>query len=78
MSTPMRNRENPSLSKPETKTMARVVCLPDFEERLFLGIGLRYSTRVGPVRLDTGVLLDRRSDGADDIVQIYVSIGQAF
>ena len=47
------------------------------EERLFIGtgIGLRYSTSIGPLRLDAGVPLDRR---VDDIVQIYVSIGQAY
>ncbi|MGH8520881.1 MAG: autotransporter assembly complex protein TamA [Gammaproteobacteria bacterium] len=53
--------------------------LPSLEERLFAGtgIGLRYITPIGPLRLDAGVPLDRRS-GVDDIVQIYVSIGQAF
>ncbi|MGH8576870.1 MAG: BamA/TamA family outer membrane protein, partial [Gammaproteobacteria bacterium] len=41
------------------------------------GIGLRYSTPIGPLRLDVGVPLARRS-GVEDIVQIHVSIGQAF
>ena len=53
--------------------------LPSLEEDLFIGtgVGLRYSTPIGPLRADIGVPLDRRSD-VDDIVQIYVSIGQAF
>ena len=53
--------------------------LPSLEERLFIGTGpgLRYSTPIGPLRLDLGVPLDRRP-AVDDIVQIYVSIGQAF
>ncbi|MGH8563982.1 MAG: BamA/TamA family outer membrane protein [Gammaproteobacteria bacterium] len=44
----------------------------------FIGtrVGLRYSTPIGPLRLNAGVPLDRRS-GVDEIVQIYVSIGQA-
>ncbi|MCA1853055.1 MAG: autotransporter assembly complex protein TamA [Beggiatoa sp.] len=53
--------------------------LPSLEEDLFIGtgMGLRYITPIGPLRADIGVPLDRRSD-VDDIVQIYVSIGQAF
>jgi translocation and assembly module TamA len=45
--------------------------------RLGAGLGLRYYTAIGPLRLDIGVPLDRRP-GVDDAVQIYVSIGQAF
>ncbi|MGH8536406.1 MAG: autotransporter assembly complex protein TamA [Gammaproteobacteria bacterium] len=53
--------------------------LPSLEERLFIGtgIGLRYITPIGPLRLDVGVPVNRRS-GIDDIVQVYVSIGQAY
>ncbi len=49
------------------------------EEGLFLGtgIGLRYITPIGPLWLDAGVTLDRRSD-VDDMFQIYVSSGQAY
>ncbi|WP_159711310.1 BamA/TamA family outer membrane protein, partial [Geminicoccus flavidas] len=45
--------------------------------RLGAGIGARYYTPIGPVRLDVAVPLDRR-EGIDDAYQIYVSIGQAF
>ena len=52
---------------------------PDFEEDLLwgAGVGLRYHTPIGPIRLDVGFPLNRRKD-IDDPVQIYVSIGQAF
>jgi len=52
---------------------------PDFEEpiRWGTGVGLRYYTAVGPLRLDLAFPLDRR-EGIDDAYQIYVSIGQAF
>lgn len=41
------------------------------------GIGFRYFTPLGPLRLDIGFPLDRRED-IDDSYQIYVSLGQAF
>ncbi len=41
------------------------------------GLGLRYFSAVGPLRLDVAVPLDRRR-GVDAPVQVYVSIGQAF
>ncbi|WP_421862117.1 autotransporter assembly complex protein TamA [Parvibaculum sp.] len=41
------------------------------------GLGLRYYTPIGPVRLDVAVPLNRR-DNVDDAFQIYVSLGQAF
>jgi translocation and assembly module TamA len=40
------------------------------------GIGGRYFTALGPVRLDVGFPLNKRS--SDDPFQIYVSLGQAF
>ena len=40
------------------------------------GIGLRYYTPIGPVRLDIAVPLDKKSD--DRGYQIYISIGQSF
>ncbi|WP_374445000.1 autotransporter assembly complex family protein [Stella sp.] len=53
--------------------------LPGFGDRLFVGagIGLRYYTSFGPVRLDLATPLNRR-DGVDDLVQVYISLGQAF
>lgn len=51
---------------------------PDLDEgvRVGAGVGLRYYTPVGPVRLDIAVPLDKRS--VDDDFQVYVSFGQAF
>ena len=40
------------------------------------GIGLRYNTAIGPLRLDVATPLRRRS--SDGVIQIYASIGQAF
>lgn len=41
------------------------------------GVGVRYYTDFGPVRVDVGVPL-RGNDGADEGFQLYISIGQAF
>ncbi len=51
---------------------------PDFAEgiQVAAGVGLRYHTLAGPVRLDVGVPLNPRD--ADDAFQVYFSIGQAF
>jgi len=53
--------------------------LPDLETamRWGAGIGGRYYTPIGPLRLDVGVPLNPRP-GVDDSFQVYVSIGQAF
>ena len=52
--------------------------LPDLSRRLFLGagIGVRYYTALGPLRLDLAAPLHR--SGGDRPMQIYVSLGQAF
>lgn len=52
---------------------------PDLSESMLFGAGIggRYTTPFGPLRLDVGFPLRRRS-GVDDPFQIYVSIGQAF
>lgn len=52
---------------------------PDFGEDLFwaAGLGFRYFTAAGPIRLDVAFPLNPR-DGIDDDFQIYVSFGQAF
>lgn len=51
---------------------------PDLGEKQLqaLGLGVRYYTPVGPLRLDVAFPLDRRS--IDSPFQIYFSIGQAF
>lgn len=46
------------------------------EVRETLGVGIRYSTPVGPIRLDFARLMDRR-DG-EDRYQIFFSIGHTF
>jgi translocation and assembly module TamA len=52
--------------------------IPSFDEdlRLGAGVGLRYITGLGPIRLDVAVPLDRRE--GDPSVGVYVGIGQAF
>lgn len=59
--------------------------MPDFRGRNMLwgtGIGARYYSPVGPIRLDIGFPLKRRKDSAgkaiDAPVQFYISVGQAF
>lgn len=51
---------------------------PDFKEdfQWSAGLGLRYFTIAGPIRLDVGFPLNPRQP--DDIFQIYISLGQAF
>lgn len=51
---------------------------PDFEApvQVAAGLGGRYYTDFGPLRVDIGVPLNRRD--ADDFVQVYISLGQAF
>ncbi len=53
--------------------------VPDFSENFQwgAGLGLRYYTAIGPIRLDVAVPLNRREE-IDDAWQFYVSIGQAF
>lgn len=46
------------------------------DERVGAGIGIRYFTGFGPLRLDVAAPLDRRSQ--DSSVAIYIGIGQAF
>jgi translocation and assembly module TamA len=42
-----------------------------------VGIGARYRTPIGPIRLDIAVPLARRGE-RDEPVHIYVGLGQAF
>jgi len=51
--------------------------LPKLDDLRFgAGIGVRYHTRFGPIRVDIGTPLNRRS--GDPRVAVYVSLGQAF
>ncbi len=52
---------------------------PDFDEsiRVSAGLGLRYYTAIGPIRLDVATPI-RREQGDDRSFAIYVGIGQAF
>ncbi|WP_245974173.1 autotransporter assembly complex protein TamA [Bosea caraganae] len=52
--------------------------LPNFKETLALsaGLGLRYYTPIGPIRLDVAAPLNPRK--GDKPVAVYISIGQAF
>jgi translocation and assembly module TamA len=51
---------------------------PDFDEsiRVAAGIGLRYYTGIGPIRVDVAFPLDRRR--GDNTAALYISLGQAF
>lgn len=52
--------------------------LPDFSEtlRIGVGLGLRYHTAIGPIRLDVATPLDRRK--GEKPYAVYISLGQAF
>jgi translocation and assembly module TamA len=50
---------------------------PDFSDvRMGAGLGVRYATAIGPIRLDVGVPLNRQR--GDSQYGIYVGLGQAF
>ena len=51
---------------------------PDFREplRVAVGLGLRYYTPIGPIRVDVAAPLNRRS--GDKPAALYVGIGQSF
>ena len=46
------------------------------ELRYAVGPGIRYNTPVGPLRVDFGVIVDRRA--GEDFGRVEFSIGQAF
>jgi translocation and assembly module TamA len=52
--------------------------VPTFSEgvQYAAGVGLRYYSPIGPIRMDVGFPLNPRS--TDDSFQIYFSVGQAF
>lgn len=53
--------------------------VPDLADtiRWGAGLGLRYYTAIGPVRVDVATPLNPRND-VDDPVQFYISLGQSF
>ena len=51
--------------------------VPNFSELRFgAGVGVRYLTPAGPLRIDIATPLDRSE--FDDPVQVYIALGQAF
>ncbi len=48
----------------------------DGTPRVGVGVGVRYYTSIGPVRLDVAVPLDKPKGG--DAFEIYIGFGQAF
>ena len=52
--------------------------LPDLSQPLLWGpgVGVRYFSSIGPLRFDIATPLDRRP--SDGVVQVYISLGQAF
>jgi len=52
--------------------------LPDLNQKILwgTGVGLRYFSPIGPLRFDIATPLDRRP--SDSVIQIYISLGQAF
>ncbi len=52
--------------------------LPDFKTKVLqsTGLGVRYYTPIGPIRLDVAVPLTRRH--IDNYLEVYFSIGQSF
>ncbi len=51
--------------------------LPELDDLRFgAGLGVRYHTNFGPIRVDVGTPLNRRS--GDPRIAVYVSLGQAF
>ncbi|MFD0933662.1 autotransporter assembly complex family protein, partial [Methylobacterium trifolii] len=54
--------------------------LPDFDERIrtAVGLGLRYYTGIGPIRVDVAFPLDRIKGNHERPVALYISLGQSF
>jgi outer membrane protein assembly complex protein YaeT len=46
--------------------------------RLTSGVGLRYATPVGPIRLDFGYQINPPDNALQDRYEVYLSVGQAF
>jgi len=46
------------------------------EPRFGAGLGVRYSSAIGPIRLDLATPLNRQH--GDSLLEVYIGIGQAF
>ena len=64
----------PCSSRAATSTTIR--CPISIRIRWGAGVGLRYFTEFGPVRLDVAFPINPRR--SDDVFQVYIGIGQAF
>jgi translocation and assembly module TamA len=54
---------------------ASLKAVPD-EFRVGTGVGLRYFTPIGPIRVDVAMPIQRRN--GEDAFEIYIGLGQAF
>ena len=54
--------------------------IPNFKNGIYwgIGVGLRYYTQFGPLRVDVAFPLRKRSTGIDKAYQLYFSIGRLF
>lgn len=52
--------------------------LPEGDLRIGAGVGVRYASPIGPIRLDIAVPFDPPDGGSDLGVEFYAGIGQAF
>ena len=66
-----------AIFNPRSKVRKSTSSLPSFDNLRFgAGIGARYRTRFGPIRVDVATLLNPQS--GDPRIVVYVSLGQAF
>jgi translocation and assembly module TamA len=58
--------------------MAFESSLPDFDENIQVaaGLGLRYYTSIGPIRVDVAMPVNPRRGDAN--LALYIGLGQAF
>ena len=69
-------RGSPSLSHPVDAGQVSTSSAGFGGLRAGAGVGARYYTAIGPIRLDVAVPLNKRN--GDDSLEAYIGIGQAF